>query len=139
MAAPQHSMNKFSSAFGLHINSDLRDLLIVNIKDMMEAAEVEDFLHIFIHIADDDFSSLLFAAFLKLHEETQARRTDILQFLAVDDKFLVGKIGYAVQNFIHTVGCHRCKVKQKYPKNIIEILFLIIVISRMIYLPERPI
>lgn len=39
---------------------------------MMEAAEVEDFLHIFIHIADDDFSSLLFAAFLKLHEETQA-------------------------------------------------------------------
>ena len=46
MAAPQHSMNKFSSAFGLHINSDLRDLLIVNIKDMMEAAEVEDFLHI---------------------------------------------------------------------------------------------
>lgn len=104
MAAPQHSMNKFSSAFGLHINSDLRGLLIVNIKDMMEAAEVEDFLHIFIHIADDDFSSLLFAAFLKLHEETQARRTDILQFLAVDDKYLIGKIGYAVQNFVHTVG-----------------------------------
>ena len=105
MAAPQHSMNKFSSAFGLHINSELRGLLIVNIKDMMEAAEVEDFLHIFIHIADDDFSSLLFAAFLKLHEETQARRTDILQFLAVDDKYLIGKIGYAVQNFVHTVGC----------------------------------
>ena len=137
MAAPQHSMNKFSSAFGLHINSDLRDLLIVNIKDMMEAAEVEDFLHIFIHIADDDFSSLLFAAFLKLHEETQARRTDILQFLAVDDKFLIGKIGYAVQGSPDIR--FRCKVKQKYPKHIIEILFLIIVIPRMIYLPERPI
>lgn len=103
----------------------------------MEAAEVEDFLHIFIHIADDDFSSLLFAAFLELHEETQARRTDILQFLAVDDKFFIGKIGYAVQGSPDIR--FRCKVKQKYPKNIIEILFLIIVIPRMIYLPERPI